>query len=178
MTCALAGQGISAKRCCRILGVSASGYFSGNTARPRPESLRRRSLTGLINETHARSRDTYGYRRMTAELRLGLNTKVNHKLVARLMAEQGLQGLPRRKARRSGPKLRPSEGKLYCCVVQGAFAWKVVGWSIDTRQDAALVTNALGIAAASLRPGPSARKSRMQVLHLQWARSARPSTTP
>jgi len=38
-------------------------------------------------------------------------------------------------------------------VVLDAFARKVVGWSIDTRQDAALVTNALGMATAARLPG-------------------------
>jgi transposase InsO family protein len=119
---------------------------------------------------------------MTAELRLGLDMQVNHKLVARVMAEQGLYGLPRLKARRSGPNSEACvaedlvhrqfsadapdrlwltditehptrEGKLYCCVVLDAFARKVVGWSIDSRQDAALVTNALGMATASRLPG-------------------------
>ena len=179
---ALAGQGISAKRCCRLLGVSASGYFYWKHRAPSERELRRQWLSGLISEIHTRSRGTYGYRRMTAELKLGLDMRVNHKLVARLMAEQGLYGLPKRKARRSGPNSdacvaedlvhrqfsadapdrlwltditeHPTrEGKLYCCVVLDAFARKVVGWSIDTRQDAALVTNALGMATASRMPG-------------------------
>ncbi|WP_158842339.1 DDE-type integrase/transposase/recombinase [Saccharothrix deserti] len=41
---------------------------------------------------------------------------------------------------------RTREGKVYCAVVLDAFSRKVVGWSIDSRQDAALVTNALGMA--------------------------------
>jgi len=181
---ALAGQGISVKRCCRILGVAPSGYFRWKRRGPSAAELRRRWLAGLISETHARSRGTYGYRRITAELRIGSNLQVNHKLVARLMDEQGLKGLPRRKLRRSGPKSdagvakdlvrrqfesegpnrlwltditeHPTrEGKLYCCVVLDAFARKVVGWSIDTRQDSALVTNALGMATSNrqLQPG-------------------------
>ena len=41
---------------------------------------------------------------------------------------------------------RTREGKVYCAVVLDAFSRRVVGWSIDNRQDAALVTNALGMA--------------------------------
>jgi putative transposase len=100
----LTGQGISAKRCCRILGVSASGYFMWKARTSSARELKSRWLSGLISEIHKRSRGTYGYRRMTAEIRLGLDVEVNHKLVARLMREQGLTGLPRRKLRRSGPK--------------------------------------------------------------------------
>ena len=38
------------------------------------------------------------------------------------------------------------ERVLYCCVVLDTFSRRVVGWSIDHRQDTALVTNALGMA--------------------------------
>ena len=38
------------------------------------------------------------------------------------------------------------EGKVYCCVVLDAFSRLVVGWSIDSTQTTALVTNALGMA--------------------------------
>lgn len=38
------------------------------------------------------------------------------------------------------------EGKVYCCVVLDTFSRKVVGWSIDSTQTAALVLNALGMA--------------------------------
>ncbi len=122
---------------------------------------------------------------MTAEIRLGLNIEVNHKLVSRLMRKQVLTGLPRRKLRRSGPKSdagvasdlvcrefsadgpdrlwltditeHPTrEGKLYYALVLDAFARKVVGWSIDTRQDAALVTNALSMATSNRNPGSGA----------------------
>ena len=46
------------------------------------------------------------------------------------------------------------EGKLYCCVVLDAFSRRVVGWSIDAAQTAALVTNALGMAIDGRRPEP------------------------
>jgi transposase InsO family protein len=38
------------------------------------------------------------------------------------------------------------EGKVYCAVVLDAYSRRVVGWSIDSHQDAALVTNALSMA--------------------------------
>jgi transposase InsO family protein len=37
------------------------------------------------------------------------------------------------------------EGKVYCAVVLDVFSRRVVGWSIDSCQNAALVTNALGM---------------------------------
>ena len=53
---------------CRALGVSKSGYYAW---RSRPPSQRRRQntlLTEKIREIHSRSRETYGYPRIHAEL--------------------------------------------------------------------------------------------------------------
>lgn len=44
------------------------------------------------------------------------------------------------------------EGKLYCAVVLDAYSRRVVGWSIDSSQTAALVTNALGMAVQNRTP--------------------------
>src|SRR5438132_5443501 len=44
------------------------------------------------------------------------------------------------------------EGKVYCAVVLDVFSRRVVGWSIDSTQNAALVTNALGMAIAQRNP--------------------------
>jgi hypothetical protein len=54
---------------CRMLGVSKSGYYAW---RSRPPSERRGQdalLTEKIREIHSRSRETYGYPRVHAELR-------------------------------------------------------------------------------------------------------------
>jgi putative transposase len=53
-----------------------------------------------ITEIHAESRETYGWPRIHAELTLGLGLPVNHKRVARLMREAGLQGVYRRRYHR------------------------------------------------------------------------------
>src|SRR6476469_4418870 len=54
-------------------------------------------LGELVAKMHDRSFGTYGVRRVTAELRLGLGRVVNHKRVERLMGERGLQGVTRRR---------------------------------------------------------------------------------
>ncbi len=41
---------------------------------------------------------------------------------------------------------------MYCAVVLDMFSRRVVGWSIDSTQTAALVTNALGMAIANRSP--------------------------
>jgi putative transposase len=146
----LAGQGYSAKKLCRKLGVAPSGYFYWRSKPPGVRELRREHLAGLVADIHHASRGTYGYRRVTAELRFGHDIIANRKAVAGLMRRLGLQGLPVLKAQRRGPQsagmaagdlvLRQfsvdapnrlwltditehptTEGKLYCCVVLDAY---------------------------------------------------------
>ena len=177
----LAGQGHSAKLCCRILGVAAGGYFHWVRRVPTASELRRHWLAGLVTEIHAASRGTYGRRRIRAELVIGRKLVVNKKLVARIMTECGLRGLPMHKSRRhvtnegvcgdlvqrNFQRDKPNhlwmtditehftrEGKLYCCVVLDAHSRRVVRWSIDSTQTTALVANALGMAITNREPAP------------------------
>jgi len=46
-------------------------------------------------------------------------------------------------------------GKLYCAVVLDVYSRRVVGWSIDASQTAALATNALSMAIANRSPNPA-----------------------
>ena len=85
---------------CRVLGVSKSGYYAW---RGRPPSERRRQdalLTEKIREIHSRSRQTYGYPRVHAELR-SLGVRCGRRRVARLMRAAGLRGCVRGKKRRT-----------------------------------------------------------------------------
>ena len=43
---------------------------------------------------------------------------------------------------------------MYCAVVLDTYSRRVVGWSIDSGQTAALVTNALAMAISNRRPTP------------------------
>jgi putative transposase len=85
---------------CRMLGVSKSGYY---VWRSRPPSERRRQdalLTEKIRQTHSRrSRETYGYPRVHAELR-SLGSGCGRRRVARLMRAAGLRGCIRGNRRR------------------------------------------------------------------------------
>jgi transposase InsO family protein len=176
---ALAGQGYDAKRCCRILAVAPSGYFSWRQRPPSARELRREWLRGLIAQIHAESRGVYGYRRIRAELRLGRQIVVSRKLVHKLMVEARLKGLPTRKQRKSLVNVATAadlvcrdfvrgapnqlwltditehptrEGKVYCCVVLDAHSRRIVGWSIDSQQASSLVTNALSMAISNRTP--------------------------
>ena len=81
---------------CRVLGVSASGYYA---RLKRPPSARARAdaeLSTRIAAIHQNSRATYGAPRIHAELATeGLH--IGCKRVARLMASAGLHGVSRRK---------------------------------------------------------------------------------
>ena len=56
-------------------------------------------LAELVVKIHDQSHGTYGAPRVTAELRLGLGRRVNHKRVERLMRDRGIQGVTRRRTR-------------------------------------------------------------------------------
>ena len=66
MIAALAGQGYDVKRCCRILGVAPSGYFSWRRRSPSPMELRREWLRGLISSDP---------RRLARRLRLSAHSR-------------------------------------------------------------------------------------------------------
>lgn len=176
----LTGQGFSEREACRLVGVNRSSYTYWRKRPPNQRELRRAWLGPLVAKIHTESFKTYGYVRVAAELRLGHGVIANHKLVYSIMREQGLKGLPKPPAGRRGPvgafvaadlvrrdfsgdgpnKLwvtditeHPTrEGKVFCCAVLDAFSRKVVGWSIDSTQTAALVTNALGMAIRGREP--------------------------
>ena len=95
----LTGRGFSAKRCCRILGVAASGFFMWRYVAALPPSprcdpvcLADRPSPCLVRAIHADSRGTYGLRRVNAELICGHGVIVNRKTVRKIMRLQGLRG--------------------------------------------------------------------------------------
>jgi transposase InsO family protein len=193
----LTGQGFSEREACRVVGVNRSSYTYWRKRPPNQRELRRAWLEPLVAKIHADSFGTYGYLRVAAELRLGHGVIANHKLVHSIMRERGLKGLPKPPAGRRGPigafvaadlvcrdfsedgpnKLwvtditeHPTrEGKVFCCAVLDAFSRKVVGWSIDSTQTAALVTNALGMAIKGREPDRTVIHSDRGSQFTSWA---------
>ncbi|MFF7601006.1 IS3 family transposase [Streptomyces mirabilis] len=90
----LVDAGTPVDRCCRILGVARQNYYKHKRTPTTPRQLRREWLTGLIREVHVASRGTYGYRRVHAELTLGMGIEVCSRTVSVLMTQAGLYGLP------------------------------------------------------------------------------------
>lgn len=164
---------------CRLLKVSEAGYYEWRNRPPSLRALRHTWLLEQITAVHAASRGTYGTRRIHAELTLGLGLSVGHNQIEAVMSRAGIKGLPgtrRPKSRHQTPTAgdlvnrmftreqpkrlwvtditehRTREGKVFCAVVLDAFSRRVVGWSIDSSQTSALVTNALSMAISNRAP--------------------------
>jgi putative transposase len=166
---------------CRVLGVSASGYYAWQS---RPLSARAqadRALLEQIRGIHARSRGTYGAPRIQAEL-AAQGTPVGRKRVARLLQAAGLAGVSRRPfvtTTRRDPTARPAPdlvqrcfavegpnqlwvadityiptwaGFLYLAVVLEAWSRRVIGWAMATHLRTELALDALNMAVTQRRP--------------------------
>jgi len=175
----MAAEGLPIERCCALLGVSVSGYYSWLTRPPSARSIRHAWLTEQIRQIHAESKQTYGSKRVHAELTLGRGIAVGREAVTMLMARAGIKGVSGRPKYRKVANVATAgdrvdrnfgttapdrlwvtditehptrEGKVYCAVVLDSFSRRVVGWSIDSRPTAALVTSALGMAIDGRNP--------------------------
>lgn len=76
----LVGEGHGTKRICRILGVPFSTFYYWRNPPVSARAIRRAWLTDVILSIHAQSRQTYGMRRMKAELADAYGQVVNKKL--------------------------------------------------------------------------------------------------
>jgi len=168
--------------CCRVLGVSTSGYYDWRTRPPSTRALADEVLSEEIHLVHEQSRQTYGYRRVRAELADGRGHVVGRHRVARLMRNAGIAGVTRRRfcrTTRRDDRARPApdllsrdftatapdqrwvadityvptwSGFLFLAVVVDVFSRRVVGWSMSANQRTELVTNALRMAVQRRRP--------------------------
>jgi hypothetical protein len=66
----MASEGLPVQVACRVLKVSASGYYEWRPQARSAREVRHVWLTDLIGQIHATSRGTYGSRRVHAELTL------------------------------------------------------------------------------------------------------------
>ena len=91
------------KRLCSILGISRSSfYYWRRTAADRAaRQTAGAQLAARIRAVHQESDGTYGAPRITAELRETNGEAVNHKRVARIMRESGIEGVRLRRRHRT-----------------------------------------------------------------------------
>lgn len=167
---------------CRVLGVSASGYYQWLQRVPSARQIANAVMTETIRQVHRESDQTYGMPRVRAELQAA-GHRISRKRVARLMRLAQLRGVSRRRGftitternlrQRPAPDLvnrrfhaqGPDQlwvadmtyvptwhGFLYLAVVVDAFSRKVVGWSMGERMTAELVIAALNMALHTRRP--------------------------
>ena len=154
---------------CRVLQVSASGYYAWRQRAPSPRSIANAVLTERIRAIHADSDGTYGMPRVRAEL-IEQGQCVGRKRVARLMRSTKLHGVSRRRgftvttrrdrAQPQAPDLvrrrfvaeAPDTlwvadmtyvptwaGFIFLAVVIDAWSRRVVGWAMGERMTAELV---------------------------------------
>jgi len=166
---------------CRLLGVSPSGYYAWEQRLDSTRVCANRRLLGEIRTIHATSTGTYGSLRVQAELLDNGHACGRHR-VARLMRSAGLQGIPKRRFRRTttsdhkhpvapnrlaqdftatAPNQRwvadityigTGEGWLYLAVILDLYSRKVVGWSTSARLQRDLVLEALKMALGRRTP--------------------------
>lgn len=90
----LVDAGFKVSQCCRVLGVTGAGYCRYRNRPLAPTKMRREWMTVHIREVHTQSRGTYGSRRVHAELTKGHGVFVSERLVAVLMHNAEISGLP------------------------------------------------------------------------------------
>ena len=169
---------------CRVLEVSAGGFYEWRRRRPGPRAQQDQALRVRIAAIHKQSEGCYGSPRIHRELREQKHQVGRHR-VARLMRQQGLSGLLRRRFRRTtdsqhdqpvAPHLlerrftvsRPNEvwvadltyirtweGWLYLAVILDLYSRRVVGYCLAEHLRVELVLGALEMALGRRRPeGP------------------------
>jgi putative transposase len=168
---------------CRVLKVSRSGYYAWANRPPSKRSVEDSALTGKIREIHGRSRRTYGYPRVHAELN-AVGVRCGRRRVARLMREGGMQGCMRGRRKSTTRQAKDAtaapdlvdrrflaaspdrlwladitylptrEGFLYLAFILDACSRRVVGWAMASHLRAELVVDALNMALMRRNPAP------------------------
>lgn len=169
---------------CRVLEVSASGYYAWRGRPESPRSVANRKLLGDVRRLHAEHRGRYGSPRMHAALRAEGRTASRGR-VARLMRRHGIRALAGRKFRpcttdsrhhlpvapnllrqkfvATAPNrvwladityIATGEGWLYLAAVLDLATRKIVGWSMRDHMRTELPLAALMMAAQRQRPAP------------------------
>lgn len=171
---------------CRWLEVSRSGFYHWRARPASATTARRAALTARVRHFFTASDDTYGYRRVHADL-AGEGAECSPELVRQIMRAEGLvpcQPRPFRVTtepdeaaaatvpdlvRRDFTAPRPGvkfvgdityihtwQGFVYLATVIDCYSKKVVGWSIADHMRTELVETALKNAAATTVIEPSA----------------------
>lgn len=166
---------------CRWLSVSRSGFYDWRTRPTSATAARRADLALMVGHVFTASDETYGYRRVHAELaRSGVH--VGPDLVRQLMREAGLvpcQPRPFRHSLTEQDAAQPAipdlvgrdftatapgtkmvgdityiptwEGWVYLATVIDCYSKKIIGWAMDDHYQTPLISAAIKHAAARTR---------------------------
>jgi putative transposase len=160
---------------CKYLDVSKAGYYAWRRRKQSNRRKADANLLKTIRLIHVQSRTHYGRPRIHRDLK-DLGVRTSSKRISRLMRFAGIKGKKRCRSRVSSypagtipaaPNVlsrqfavsQPNrawvtdityfptkEGWLYLAVVIDCYSRRVVGWSMDSRIDAALALRALKMA--------------------------------
>lgn len=154
---------------CRVLSVSASGYYAWGKREPSQRQREDEHLTEQIRQAFQKGRQVYGSPRVHAELRAQGIHCGRHR-VARLMREAGLQAIYKCRRRMTTTDSRHSDpvapnllareftapapdkkwltditaiwtaqGWLYLAVVLDVYSRLIVGWAMSPHREESLV---------------------------------------
>jgi len=100
------------RACCRVLGVSVSGYYRHRSAPPSARAICQQAADEAVAQVHAASHGIYGSRKVAQELKLGPgDIALARNTVAASMRRQGLQSKVNRKTRPRTPQSDPQAAK-------------------------------------------------------------------
>ena len=167
---------------CRVIQVSRAAYYAWSSAVLSSRAHANLQLLEKIRAIHARSRMTYGWPRIHAELRAA-GEVCSRRRVARLMRENKIAGRVPKRFRRTTiadpftalPDLvqrnftptapdqlwvtdityvRTLEGWLYVAAILDCFSRRVVGWAMEHTLGSELTLKAMRMALLSRDPAP------------------------
>lgn len=168
---------------CRVLQVSASGYYAWFERAPSQRQQRREMLKKAVCQSYEASKRVYGYRKVHKDVmeqpalpccgetvrmimhELGLCAKTKRKYVVTTDSKHGLpvaQNVLNRDFEPSAPNkkwvadityIRTQEGWLYLAAVMDLFGRRIVGWATSACIDTDLVITALHRAIQQRGPG-------------------------
>ena len=173
---------LAVRTMCRVLGVSASGFYAWRDRAPSQRSITNAVMTERIRQIHQDSYESYGMPRVRAEL-IEQGVCISRQRVARLMRQAGIHGISKRRGftvtTRRNKHQTPAHdlvnrrfhangpnqlwvadmtyvptwmGFLYLAVVIDVWSRRVVGWAMGERMTADLVLAALNMALEQRKP--------------------------
>jgi putative transposase len=166
---------------CRVLQVSASGYYDSVKHTPCAGQIRRRSIAQAAAHSYFESNRIYGYRKVNQDLRdenilccpetvrrimrdIGLYSRIKRKFVVttdsnhifkiakNLIGRDFTSKAPNRKWVADITYIPTKMGWLYLAVVMDLFSRRIVGWAMSENIDSQLVQSAMKMALLHRRP--------------------------